>query len=58
MTFSSLDDEEDGKYNGVGLLQISEIFVTQDYLRTAISWALYRCPGLGVIEGWTQPHHN
>ena len=30
MTFSPLDGEEDGKYNGVGLVWISEIFVTQD----------------------------
>ena len=30
MTFSLLDGGEDGKYNRVGLAQISEIFVTLD----------------------------
>ena len=29
MTFSSLDSVQDGKYEGVGLVQISEIFVAQ-----------------------------
>ena len=30
MTFSSLNDIQDSKYNDVGLVQISEIFVTGD----------------------------
>ena len=30
MTFNSLNGEENGKYNGLGLVWISEIFVAQD----------------------------
>ena len=30
MAFSSLDGGEDCKYNGAGMVQMSEIFVTQD----------------------------
>ena len=29
-TFGSLDGGEDGEYNGVGFVEISEIFVSQD----------------------------
>ena len=31
MTFSPLNGIEDGNYNGIGLVQIAEIFVTRDF---------------------------